>query len=344
MELSVKDTKMMQGLSVMAMVWLHLFDRYDYEGLFTPLLFWKDIPLSFYFGQLSDFCVMGFAFCSGYAHFVNYKKFGYYKRRLVKTLSLYCNLWIILIVFTIISMLKGCYSYMPGNLLEWILNMVGVDCTYNGAWWYIFVYALIVIVSPFVLKTFDKVTGISMLIGLVIYLIAWYIRFESGTGNVILLLIGKFGMTYFEYLLGAAFCKFKIMSKVGAFRDKMPNFMWMIFSTGVFLAMLVGHTLIIGNVVIAPITGAIILILFHMWRKPLYIKNSFLFIGRHSTNIWLTHMFFYAKLFPDFVYIAQYPLLIFMLMMAITIGVSCCVNWIYQPVDRWLSDKFINNL
>lgn len=78
MELTVKDTKMMQGLSVMAMVCLHLFDRYDYEGLFTPLLFWKDIPLSFYFGQLSDFCVMGFAFCNGYAHFVNYKKFGYY--------------------------------------------------------------------------------------------------------------------------------------------------------------------------------------------------------------------------------------------------------------------------
>ena len=38
MELSRNDTKMLQGLSVLAMVWLHLFDR-DYTGLFTPLIF-----------------------------------------------------------------------------------------------------------------------------------------------------------------------------------------------------------------------------------------------------------------------------------------------------------------
>ena len=55
MELTKKDTKMMQGFSVLAMVFLHLFDRWDYEGLFTPLVFLHGIPLSFYFGQLSDF-------------------------------------------------------------------------------------------------------------------------------------------------------------------------------------------------------------------------------------------------------------------------------------------------
>lgn len=38
MELSKNDSKMLQGLSVLAMVCLHLFDR-DYTGLFTPLLF-----------------------------------------------------------------------------------------------------------------------------------------------------------------------------------------------------------------------------------------------------------------------------------------------------------------
>lgn len=38
MELSKDDSKMLQGLSVLAMVWLHLFDR-DYTGLFTPIVF-----------------------------------------------------------------------------------------------------------------------------------------------------------------------------------------------------------------------------------------------------------------------------------------------------------------
>ena len=38
MELTKNDSKMLQGLSVLAMVCLHLFDR-DYRGLFTPLVF-----------------------------------------------------------------------------------------------------------------------------------------------------------------------------------------------------------------------------------------------------------------------------------------------------------------
>ena len=67
MEFSKNDSKMLQGLSVLAMVWLHLFDR-DYTGLFSPVLFVGGVPLSFYLGQLSDFCVFGFAFLSGYAH------------------------------------------------------------------------------------------------------------------------------------------------------------------------------------------------------------------------------------------------------------------------------------
>lgn len=38
MELSKNDSKMLQGLSVLAMIWLHLFCK-DYTGLFTPIIF-----------------------------------------------------------------------------------------------------------------------------------------------------------------------------------------------------------------------------------------------------------------------------------------------------------------
>lgn len=39
MELKKNDTKMLQGLSVLAMVWLHLFCTYDYADKFTPLMY-----------------------------------------------------------------------------------------------------------------------------------------------------------------------------------------------------------------------------------------------------------------------------------------------------------------
>lgn len=73
MEPSKYDIKMIQAISAIAMVTLHLFCR-DYENLFSPVLFFWGIPLSYYIAQLCDFCVFGFAFCSGYAHYTLYNK------------------------------------------------------------------------------------------------------------------------------------------------------------------------------------------------------------------------------------------------------------------------------
>ena len=43
--MSKNDSKMIQGISVMAMVCLHLLDTLEFPGLFTPLLFFRGIPL-----------------------------------------------------------------------------------------------------------------------------------------------------------------------------------------------------------------------------------------------------------------------------------------------------------
>ena len=121
MELSKNDSKMLQGLSVLAMICLHLFDR-DYTGLFSPIIYIGGEPLSFYFAQLSDFCVFGFAFLSGYAHMLQHDASGYYKRRLKGLLSLMCSYWLILILFTVVSMLAGQTERMPGSVGKFVLN------------------------------------------------------------------------------------------------------------------------------------------------------------------------------------------------------------------------------
>ncbi len=98
MELTKNDSKILQGLSVLAMVCLHLFDR-DYHGIYTPLVFLGGVPLSFYFAQLSDFCVFGFAFLSGYAHMCQFERNDFYKRRLKGLLSLLCTYWTIMVLY-----------------------------------------------------------------------------------------------------------------------------------------------------------------------------------------------------------------------------------------------------
>lgn len=114
-ELTKSDTKMLQALSVMAMLGLHLFDTWDYVGRFTPLIFIRGVPLSFYVGQLCDFCVFGFAFCSGYGHMAQYGKQHFFSRRLKGLLSVLISFWTVLIAFSIVGILAGQAEFMPGS-------------------------------------------------------------------------------------------------------------------------------------------------------------------------------------------------------------------------------------
>ncbi len=144
MELSQNDSKMLQALSVTAMVWLHLFDK-PYEGLFFPLFFFRGTPLSFYMAQLSDFCVFGFAFLSGYAHMILHEQPEYYKRSLKRLFSLFCSYWLIILFFSFVSVITGHSDFMPGSITKFLLNALALDNSYNGAWWYMLTYAVLVL-------------------------------------------------------------------------------------------------------------------------------------------------------------------------------------------------------
>lgn len=336
MELSKNDSKMLQGLSVLAMVWLHLFDR-DYHGLFTPIVFWGGIPLSYYVGQLSDFCVFGFAFLSGYAHMLRIDQKGYYKRRLKGLLSVLCSYWEILVVFTVISIIIGQTEYMPSSARKFILSIFLLE-SYNGAWWYLFTYMILVVISPVVLKWVQKRNPIIILCtGFVIYCTAYYIRFDLDCSNWLLDRIGPFGMTFFEYLLGAIAFKYHILSFLYNIWERLNKILRWGIALTIIGGMLYGHTKIVPSLFIAPFTGFVLMMLFHFWNKPQFIQDVFLLIGKHSTNIWLIHMFFYLYLFENLIYIAKYPILIFVSMLIITIALSVVLKRIEDPIQQQIS-------
>lgn len=334
MELTKNDSKMLQGLSVLAMVWLHLFDR-DYTGLFTPALFVGGVPLSFYLAQLSDFCVFGFAFLSGYAHMLQHGQTDYFKRRLKGLLSVFCSYWLILIVFSIVGIAIGQGDYMPGNPKKFILNALTLENSYNGAWWYLFTYAVLVLISPVLLKWVKRSHPIIVLgTGFVIYCAAYYVRFKLGYSNWILGKFGPFGMTLFEYLLGALALKYQVFTHLFRIWDRIPKAGQWLFAAVLLLGMLYGHTKVVPSLFIAPFTGFVVMTLFHFWHKPEFVQRAFLLVGRHSTNIWLTHMFFYSVMFKNLVYIAKYPLLICLFMLAITIPLSMLLQLAEKPLQK----------
>ena len=332
MELSTKDTKMLQGLSVLAMVWLHLFDR-SYEGVFQPLVFFQGVPLSFYIAQLCDFCVFGFAFCSGYGHYAQFHNQDFYKKRLKGLLSVFCSYWLIMLLFSVAAICLGQGAYMPGSIRKFAMNALTLENSYNGAWWYLFTYAVLVLLSPLLMKLVERVNPVMVLtLGFVVYCAAYYVRFKITGAGWLLGKLGPFGMTLFEYLIGAECCKQKVLSRLHIVWEKVQTGVRYALAAVLIAAMLYVRTKIVPSLFAAPVTGAAVMMLFHFWKKPKWVQKGFLFVGQHSTNIWLTHMFFYAVLFKNFVYVAKYPLPIFGLMMGITVALSMLLQLVEKPI------------
>ena len=329
---------MLQGLSVIAMVLLHLFCTYDYADKYTPILFFSGVPLCFYIAQLSDFCVFGFAFCSGYGHMVNYGREDFYKSRLKGLLALLCDYWVILFVFSIISIAAGQPEFMPGSLRQFLLSASLVETAYNGAWWYLFIYAVLVVISPISLKAVKKHRPLLVLmLSFAVYCAAYYVRFRVVTDNWLLIQFGLFGMTLFEYLVGAVCYKSGFVTWLRKCWSRLPKTLQWITTMVLMLAMLYCRTKIVASLFVAPVTGAVIMALFVLWKKPKWFENMFLFVGNHSTNIWLTHMFFYMVLFRHLVYKAKYPVFIFAFMMAITTVVSMLLHLVQKPLHKVIS-------
>ena len=324
---------MLQGLAILAMVWLHLFDRRDFAGLFQPLIFIREIPLSFYVAQLSDFCVFCFAFCSGYAHMSLFGEEHFYKRRLKGLLKLLIQYAFVVVLFSGIGLLTGQGNLIPGSFLEFLGNITLINVSYNGAWWYMWAYVLLVLLSPLILYTVKKTKPwIILIAGFVIYCGAFVLRFKVPTSNYFLQRLGPFGMTLYEYVLGCVCFKAGFISKTYKQWEKLPAWGRISISIVLLISLLAARTLLIPSLFFAPLSGAVIMMLFHFWKKPAVVKKSFLFFGKHSTNIWLTHMFFYLTLFKDHVYIARFPLAIYCYMLLITVAVSYILIFMEKPI------------
>jgi len=338
---------MMQGLGILAMICLHLFDTLDYEGKFIPMFFFHGYPFIFYFAQLSDFCVMAFAFCSGYAHMTQYRKPNYYKRRLIGLFGVYLNFWIILMIFTCLSIMVGNGSSIPDNLQIFIGNLTTIHLSYNGAWWYLLTYALIVFSSPVLLmlsKNTSRWKAILVITAMgIIYCVAYYERFNIISSNWFIYQFGFYGMTAVEYMLGSMANEYKVFTLLGNAWNRIFQNFYMNWggSLVLFVILLISRTLILPALFFAPISGFVVLFLFHKLNKPSWLKKCFLILGKNSTNIWLTHMFFYAYIFVGLVYRVKFPILILFLMVVITLLTSVLINAIHKPVFRLVKAKLL---
>ena len=329
--LSKKDAKMAQGLAIIGMVMLHLFCRLD-NLPYNVHLFIAGTPLIYYLGLFGDLCIPIFCFCSGYAQYVLFDRNDSYKKDRLKRINKFIiHFWSVLIMFSIIGLIIQSPD-LPRSFSEFMGNMFLYKLSYNGAWWFVITYIILILIFPAIHRIVEKWNPLVVFIlsgG--IYFVAYVCEMmipNLFTNHVLSWIYTQtflIGRTQFPFIVGMLFYRFKVIENL---KDKIRNKKTAtIMLAFIVILMIVVHS-IEQSMIVAPITGLVTLTCFHLWEKPEFIEKILLFLGKHSTNIWLTHMFFYLVLFKDFVFKVKEPILILVVMFAICIVTSYIINFI----------------
>lgn len=347
MEFTKQQMTMTKGIAILLMLLLHLFCTKDYLGLFEPWIVINEVPLVYYFALFGDCCVAIYCFCSGYGLMVGYidHEVGYQKRNIIRIAKLYLNFWIIFLIFVIgCSLLFGKADFYLSDVKMVLLAFLGLDTEfYNGAWWFLTIYILLCLVSPWLNRLVLKYSSWLVVVGsLVIYFVAYLQRFKSIIMFDIEVLdwamsqLAYFGTSLFPFLVGSIFARHQLYSRmvqvVGNIRGKN------IICMSIIVLMIIAHG-VVQTLFVAPFIGIVFVCLFNLMNKPKWFNAGMTYIGRHSTNLWLIHMFFYLVYFRELVFLPKFPLLIFVWLVVLCLLASSLINRIYFPLNERLDRK-----
>lgn len=342
MELSKNDTAILKGMGILGMVLLHLFATKD-PALYTPNYFFGDIPITYYIGLMGDACLPIYLFVTGYAFYQMFTsaKGLHWKNNLQRILKLYINLWVIIAIFLPICFLTGAFSF---NFWEMAANALAVDNSYNGAWWYVEVYIIFVLFSPILIKMVQKYhSGALFLLFGAIYFASHIQRYKFiiPIGDSFLMteamnLAVLLGTSIFSFTVGAIFAKEKLLTR-------MHHAATHIKGRGIILGavpfILILFHAVVESSIIAPINGIIIICVYALSAKRKPVQAVLGFFSRHSTNIWLIHMFFYQTLFSELVFAPQHPVLVFLWLLVLCIAASYVIQAILNPIYRLVDSR-----
>lgn len=162
---------------------------------------------------------------------------------------------------------------------------------------------------------------------------------DLGDNQTLIILVNAvvlLGTSQLAFFVGFIFAKERLYSKL---HNQFKTIHYKnIICTVVILLLVVIHGLY-ESMIIAPITAICFICLFNLMDKGVWLQKLLLFIGNHSTNIWLIHMFFYISLFPDLIFAPKNPILIFLNLLFFSLISSVFINVIYHSLLKFIDKK-----
>ena len=344
-ELSKADSKQLKGLAILFMVLLHLFCRKS-DLPYSDVTVWN-VPLSYFFGLFGDQCVAIYCFCSGYAHALLRSAAvdgrAYLRASLCRLLRFLVRFWVVVLVFSGVGLLVQSPD-IPRSISDLLGNLFLYRLNYNGAWWFVLTYCLLTLLSASLFRLCQRLHPVLLTIVFFgLYAVGYIYRFrnplqiENPFLSTVCTQCALLCTSLFPYMIGMMFFKYKWITALRCFfnEKKISAHLLRAAALTVTIVMMVMHRIVEG-LYVSVFISVVTVVLFAVVPLTKAENSALLFFGGHSTNIWLIHMFFYLTLFRDFVFLARWPILIFILMLVICVAVSYVLQVLQNGVQKLL--------
>lgn len=347
-----EKTKILKGLAILFMVAYHVFA--------TPSLFNKYISIfnigrfqiEYLIGEFGHTCVSIFLFLSGYGIYKSSLNVNFsYKRIALRILKFIINYWIIFTLFIPLGFLF--FNTYKFNIVELINNFIPINTTYVGEWWFVTLYIQLLLIFPIVKKIIDSksyITTIFIILGLYVLSFCMFLltrivpNYSHLMNYVVYEDLFVIFMDQIHFCLGCLFAKSDMFKRVNTMfkkynADNIGVYVFIAISIFIIRSVMFlffEYTLKFGSsdwfdFIYIPIFIYVMSVLLYSNNT---LKKLMLFLGKHSTNIWLIHPFLYRLYFKDIIYFPKISVLILFWVMILCILISIIVNKIYLTINN----------
>lgn len=334
-----EESKIMQGVAILLMMYLHLFNQMTNVDLCQNFLYIGAIPFVNFFSRATN-PVPFFLLLSGYGlYIVEHQRKDYNILRKIK--NLYIHYWISIIIFvTLGAYFVGTDKY-PGSCERIIANITAWHTTWNGEVWFFFPYMLLALSSKWLFKLMDNVNVWLYMMG------ALFLSTSAA------FCISRYGNAYFyhhqlpympilyldclfAFVSGAWLAKKNVIKKFSSKYESLKikrYWLWVLwillivlrccFKTGAF------HTFY----------AIVFVVLFANVPRWKWLNHFLKEMGRRSTSIWFVHTYFCYYIFHDFIYSFRYPVLIYLVLLACSYVSAVVIDYFLSIAHVYASHK-----
>lgn len=319
--LSKKDTSILKGIAILGMLFWHLY--FCENPLGTTFHPWLK-----FFSEIGDSCVSIFLFTSGYGLSVSYERvisknlIGGGKFVMNRLLKFYSNFWFIFLVFVPIGVFIFDIPLEIGNGLlhkakDLIYHVFALSefRSYNGAWWFNKLIIRFYILFPFIYLLIRKAPKTTLVV----------------TPFVIAVLYYSLSMIWpiysYIFMVGIAWAMYRVTLTERL--SKAPyNLMTAIIAITFILLTLWLYFLGEDNIYLRglPCFGMFTIVfaffVIYVLRRTKVLQYVLDYLGKHSSNIYMTHLFLIIYWFPEFFFSIGNPILLMLIFLACNILLS----------------------